>query len=212
MERFLQHNWDEFRWEREIRRDERRICAYFSALLDHLDMPDEEESIFRSVAAKKELFAEEHENVLHCWSYLTPDPGDDDEDSGENGESGSPTVFSSGELMIDMLDALACQWNENYISTFPDHLYPWGVCVACFYSRLLARIADFADACTSAEADPGLRTTLAKFVISDIKALRNTLDFVSNYQPETEPLIQKHLQKISLVHDWAVHLRELTKI
>ena len=115
MERFQQRNWDETRWESEIRRDERRICAYFSALQNHLDMPDEEEFIFRSVAAKKELISEENENVLHCWSYLTPDIEDEDEDTDEENESRVPTVFSSGELMIDMLDTLACQWNENYI-------------------------------------------------------------------------------------------------
>ena len=211
MEHFQPRNWDEFRWESEIRRDERRICAYFSAVLDHLDMPDEEESISRTVAAKKELISDLNESVLHCWSYLAPDPADEDEESDEEGGSRVPTVFSSGELMIDMLDDLACQWNENYISTFPDHLRPWGVSAACFYSRLLARIADFADACTSAEADQGLRTTLAKFVLSDIKVLEETLEFISSYIPEVEPLIRKHLKKISLVNDWVVHLWNLTK-
>ena len=106
MEHFQPRNWDEFRWESEIRRDERRICAYFSAVLDHLDMPDEEESISRTVAAKKELISDLNESVLHCWSYLAPDPADEDEESDEEGGSRVPTVFSSGELMIDMLDDL----------------------------------------------------------------------------------------------------------
>ena len=211
MERFQQRNWDESRWESEIRRDERRICAYFSALPLHLDMPDEEEFISRSVAAKKELISEESENVLHCWSYLAPELEDDDEDTDEESESRVPTVFSSGELMIDMLDTLACQWNEYYISEFPDYLRPWGINTACFYSRLLARIADFADACTSSEADPGLRTTLAKFVLSDIRVLEGTLNFMASYVPEAGPLIKKHLKKISLINDWAVHLWNLTK-
>ena len=67
MERFQQRDWDESRWESEIRRDERRICAYFSALPLHLDMPDEEEFISRSVAAKKELISVFDILVFDCW-------------------------------------------------------------------------------------------------------------------------------------------------
>ncbi|MBR2910494.1 MAG: hypothetical protein IKC05_02685, partial [Lentisphaeria bacterium] len=112
---------------------------------------------------------------------------------------------------IDILDDLLCQWNENYISAFSGNMRFRGIYAACFYSRLLTRVTDFADACTSAEADPGLRTALAKFVLSDIRVLKSILSFISSACPETEQLIQRHLKKISLVNDWAVHLSMLTQ-
>ena len=211
MDRFQPRNWTESRWEKEIRRDERRICGYFSALLEHLDKPDEEALIIRTLAAKPELLSEDNENVLHCWSYLAPDQEDEDEDASGDGESRPASVFSSGELIIDMLDDLACQWNEYYISSFPAHLLPWGVCAACFYGRLLARVADFADACASSESDPELRTTLAKFVLSDAKILEETLKFIAAYHPGIETLIQKHIKKLPSVCEWAVHLLAWTK-
>lgn len=213
MERFELRNWDEFRWENEIRRDERRICAYFSFLPLHLDMPDEEEAISRRIAAHRELVPGENANVLHCRSYFASEAEDEEEDgeTDEDTEPQVPSVFSSGELIIDMLDDLLCQWNENYISTFPVNMRSWGVNVACFYSRLLTRVTDFADACTSAEADPGLRTALAKFVLSDIRVLKTVLDFISGSRPGTEQLIRQHLKKISLVNDWTIHLSKLTQ-
>ena len=44
MSKFSKHHqhWDEFRWEEEIRRDERRISGYFHELAACLDLPDEE--------------------------------------------------------------------------------------------------------------------------------------------------------------------------
>ena len=36
-------NWNEFQWENEIRRDERRISCYFRELPACLDLPGEEE-------------------------------------------------------------------------------------------------------------------------------------------------------------------------
>jgi len=46
------HNhWDEFRWERELRRDERRISGYFRQLANCLDLPDEEELIYGQLSA-----------------------------------------------------------------------------------------------------------------------------------------------------------------
>jgi hypothetical protein len=48
-------------------------------------------------------------------------------------------------------------------------------------------------------------------VLSDIRVLEGALDFMASYIPEAEPMIRKHLKKISLINDWTVHLWNLTK-
>ena len=198
MNRFLVRNWDESRWEHEILRDERRINGYFTALLSHIDLPGEEKLIAKAIAGKPELLADDSENILHCWSYLAPSPEECDEEEDPEYEE-HPAAPHAEQLMIELIDSLACQWNETYISTFPEHLAPWGVCAACFYGRLLARIADFADAFYDQENDSGLRITLAKFVLSDIDILCKTLLFMCRYQPDIAPLVQKHTAKLDTV-------------
>ena len=94
MERFELRNWDEFRWENEIRRDERRICAYFSLLPLHLDMPDEEEAIARRIAADRELvsgenakFVSEHNSMTICGANI------------EKGIQASELIVENGALV-----------------------------------------------------------------------------------------------------------------
>ena len=50
-----QDNWNEFQWENEIRRDERRISCYFRELPACLDLPGEEAMIFDSLASRPDL-------------------------------------------------------------------------------------------------------------------------------------------------------------
>ena len=50
-----QDNWNEFQWEHEIRRDERRISCYYRELPACLDLPGEEEMIFSSLLSRPDL-------------------------------------------------------------------------------------------------------------------------------------------------------------
>ena len=47
--------WDEFTWAREIRKDELRISGYFRALPERLDLPDEDDLIFKELMSQSEL-------------------------------------------------------------------------------------------------------------------------------------------------------------
>lgn len=50
-----QDNWNEYRWEQEIRRDERRISCYYRELPACLDLPGEEDMIFSSLLSQPDL-------------------------------------------------------------------------------------------------------------------------------------------------------------
>ena len=68
-------NWDEFRWEQEIRRDERRINCYFRTLPACLDLPGEEDMVNSAIAARSDLLPDPtlRGNVITPWSYQSPD-------------------------------------------------------------------------------------------------------------------------------------------
>ena len=50
--------WNEFQWEEEIRRDERRICGYFHELPSCLDLPGEEEMIYEKLFSQVDICEE----------------------------------------------------------------------------------------------------------------------------------------------------------
>ena len=74
MSRFRnQHNWNEFRWENEIRSDERRINRYFAELASCLDLPGEEEIIAGLISETQGLVpaaASGSAELFRPWSYL----------------------------------------------------------------------------------------------------------------------------------------------
>ena len=204
MNRFQAHRWNESRWESEIRRDERRINAYFSGLLEYMDLPGEEELIERSISENPDLFSEDSDgNVLHCWSYLVPDAQEEDEEPEFDQETSN-----SEQLLIDLLDELTCQWNETYVKYLPAEMLPVGVFVSCHYSKLLARFTDFADSNSAQESSSALTRTLGKLVIIDMAAVVEALNSISRTHSRIRTVAEKHIRNLQYIHHRVVSLLE----
>ena len=50
-----QELWDEFDWEKELRKDDERIHTYFRELPDLIDFPSEDELIFKRIKCREDL-------------------------------------------------------------------------------------------------------------------------------------------------------------
>lgn len=169
-------NWDEFRWEQEIRRDERRINCYFRTLPQCLDLPGEEEMISNTIASQSDLMPEmpADSNVITPWSYLRfPEEEDDERGSGDLQEGRRP-----GEHIVESIDALASRWNIHCAIT--PELHYAALPVGCAYAKLLARCADFLDV---PDNDAALKRCLGKRCLCDLLELHNYLEFLSQNTP-----------------------------
>lgn len=51
----LKEQWDEFDWEQELRKDDARISAYFAELPRYIDLPAEDEIIYKNIQRQKAL-------------------------------------------------------------------------------------------------------------------------------------------------------------
>ena len=137
MSRFNKHHqhWDEFRWEEEIRKDERRISGYFHELAACLDLPDEEQLIYDQLAGRSDLvMADAPDSVRNVFS-------DDEDDDAEM--DNHPPRRSVESATVDELDMLAAEWNIlTACRISPDRpAVILGSC--CAFAKLLARCADF---------------------------------------------------------------------
>ena len=52
---FRKDQWDEFAWEKELKKDDRRIEAYMQELPRYIDLPSEDDLIMKRVMEKPEL-------------------------------------------------------------------------------------------------------------------------------------------------------------
>ena len=100
---FHRRNWNEYQWEREIRRDERRIASYLRELSGCLDLPGEEEMIFSRLAADRDIIpVGATADSIRSWCYSGMDENRDGEENSDN---------RPGKDMVELLDFLASEWN-----------------------------------------------------------------------------------------------------
>ena len=195
------HNWDEFRWERELRRDERRINLYFAELASCIDLPGEEDIIAGLISENTEPVASaagRGQDVLRSWSYLAPRDEEQDYDD-------DPVPARRPEqALINQLDSLAARWNMVWTGILSPEYTPAGLSIACAYGRLLARLADFADA--DEVCDRGLKITLGKRTLADINELAEALKYAAGYHKDLRGPVIDQLETLARIRDRVVTL------
>ena len=184
-------NRSEFDWEREIRRDERRISKYYRELMYCLDLPGEEEIINEQLGGHcaDPVLAGKYGDALNNRRFFDRDD-DDDEDQ-------PPRPFSP---LVTLVDRLAAEWCAASASMLDDRLFiSGGISIACAYAKLLGRIADFADADPVREKT--LRISLLKRAIADINDLAGAFREIGNWQGSVREVAARHIDELSLLRE-----------
>ncbi len=163
------HCWNEFQWEREIRRDERRISCYFRELALCLDLPGEEEMIFGNLMASPGLVpAGADQEHWRMWDAMDDGSGDDEENGAVQRKR------RPGDELPEQIDRLACEWNVIFAAGLRPAYREAGLAVSCAFGKLLARISDFNDTGSTGDT-AGLKISLGKRALQDINTLAGML-------------------------------------
>jgi len=184
-------NRSEFDWEREIRRDERRISKYYRELMYCLDLPGEEEIINEQLSGHRgnPVPAGTPGDVLNNRRFFDHD---DDEE-----EDQPPRPYSP---LVTLADRLAAEWCAVSASMLDERLFiSGGVSIACAYAKLLGRIADFADADPVHEKT--LRISLLKRAIADINDLAGAFHEIGNWQDSIRDAAARQVDELSLLRE-----------
>ncbi|MDR0931483.1 MAG: hypothetical protein LBM70_00465 [Victivallales bacterium] len=186
-------NWNEFQWEQEIRRDERRISCYFRELPGCLDLPGEEEMIFSSLLSQPDLVPTGGDaDSLRFWL-------NDDQDDENFDESDDLLHRRPGADIVNEIDRLATEWNICCAAILRKDLKLHGLGIVCAFGKLLARAVDFID--TDAAAFRGLALSLGKRTIADLNELVGALENIGVLQHSLRP-------RIALAVELLGHVRE----
>ena len=155
-------NWNEFQWEKEIRKDELRINRYFQALRVCLDLPGEEEMIFKRLMSQQDLVPTGVE-----WSQqsLSEFYAQHDEEDEEN----PPDDFChrAGYDLLRQLDRQAREWNVVFAAGLRGSFLREGLALTCRFGKLLSRFSNFIEI-----DDPEMRAlkiSLGKRVLADLR-------------------------------------------
>lgn len=72
----LKEQWSEFDWEKELRKDDARVNAYFQELPKYIDLPREDEIIYRRLQRQRHLAPQGGEWPFHDPAEKDPPPDD----------------------------------------------------------------------------------------------------------------------------------------
>ena len=171
MEKWASEKWNEYDWEREIRRDERRIGCYFDLLPNCIDLPNEEDNIYSRIMSRSDLIPKGVS--VNNWS-------------GEN-------IFSSEESegvdfveihrrddggFLSGIEKCAVMWNRILALELDGDCNIEGVRIVCGFGKLISRLAGMYE-CRIDNNVQVLELTLFKHVLSDLSEVYGMLaDFL----------------------------------
>ena len=187
-------NWTEFQWENELRRDELRINRYFQELSTCVDLPDEEETIFKDLMAQKDLVptGANSRQALTDFYFRS-------EVFGEEDLQVQDLSRKNGYEQMQQIDKLAAAWTAYFSSGLPASLFQEGVGIICCFRKLLSRSCNFLE--IEETEQPGLKISLGKRLLADLNELMGALRTINGLMPS-------HSQRVEEIIEHLQHIRE----
>lgn len=172
----FRNNWDENAWCREIRKDELRIAGYFRALIGCLDLPGEDDMIFKRLMAQPELVPtgvtdpyRTLKNEMEAWE----EENELDDEARENRRAHTMDVSRR-------VRKLAIEWNLLAAADWGKYSAGELLKITCAFGKLLSRLYNLEE--TDIEPETlNLRISLLKYSLADLNTLvESIIDFQNN--------------------------------
>jgi len=194
-------NWDEFDWERELRKDDERINGYLNELSKFIDVPGEEDIILKSL--------QNHSKPIPQNINLTTD----NEFVSENGEDPDMVTFTPEEwrkkdnaIIYTIVEKMASQWSIFMASRLVPKNMTQGMRIVCYFGKLLARISDILN--IGVTLPTPLRIALCKRVTTTVNELLAELAKISELQNDMDKEIGSHLRRLQIVREKVIDILE----
>lgn len=167
----FRENWDELTWAREIRKDEVRIAGYFRTLPACLDLPGEDEMIFKRLMSQPEMVPT---GVSDPVKMLRSEFEISSEEFEEEEEIRRENRRRNNFNVVRRVEKMAAEWNVS-AARMPAEKCRDIIKVVCAFGKVLSRLYNFEDTEDSNDTLP-LRRALLRYMISDVDELQNILD------------------------------------
>lgn len=196
-------NWNEFRWEREIRQDEKRIRQYFRILPSCIDLPDEEDSIINKLMAQPDLVPSNADLSSKEHSLDVFFEGDEEHlDISDLKERHYSDVYLT-------LHKLTFEWNTILVHDLRRSLLKSGLVTSCTLARLTARSIDIIEL-EDTQMNP-LKISLLKRILSGINDLLGQINAFSRQQKTLRGRLDTFSHQIHNIREKIINILHETR-
>jgi len=182
----LKEHWNEFDWERELRKDDARVNTYMNELPRYIDLPDEDAVIMKQIQRRPELVPQGSD-----WERMPLQSLFDEIDYDEDYMSSDEWQRRDGADVYMLLGRLSSQWAVAFASNIHKDAIQPGLRILCLYGKLMARTADILD--FDSDEFPALRIAICKRISRDIDILIGEFKAIVEAQPSLQVKADGHV-------------------
>jgi len=185
-------NWNEFEWERELRKDDERVAAYMDELPRYIDLPAEDAVILKHIQEKPGLVPPDGDYTgTFLDNMFEPEEEEIDFTDDWQKKDGADFYIAAGRLA--RLWAL-CFAEENS----PEIVVP-GMRILCLYGKIMARSGDLIDM-EDGDYIP-LRIALLKRLLADVNSLMGEFSNLPDLVPAVRESAEFHYENLMTFRD-----------
>ncbi len=184
-------DWNEFDWEKELRKDEQRVHSYLCELDHYLDLPNEEEFIMKKLQSSPELAPARPDNAELPFETFYEDSYETLGGEWRSDKSGS----------FYQIELLAREWTELFtLSCSSGKSFRLGMTVLCQFGKLLIRNIELLE--LEAEEQPtALKRAILKRLYTEINQLLTQLPQISQLLPDIKEQIASFETRIHYIRE-----------
>lgn len=192
-------HWNEFEWERELRRDDARVRAYMKELPRFIDLPYEDDLLLKRMQTNPELIPQASVWADYPYSSFFED-FDFDDDAFETNEWRD----RQGADVFVQIQRMSRQWALLTAREMKGKQIIAAIRVITIYGKILARLADVID--LEPRDYKGLRVALCKRIVGEINLLAGELNAIKVANRRVKLKLESHASHIHSVRESMVDL------
>ncbi len=194
MDKFYK-DWNEYNWEKELRKDDERIAEYIKTIPRFIDLPGEEDIILKRLQNNPALVSQTSEWLAKKDINSFQETYTDEE------------IFYSedwkkreGASFYIELEKLAASWNVFFISEISSiEKTKKALLITCSYGKLIARTADLVD--LSDNDVSSLKIAISKRLISEINNLIGSIDDLNFSSQSNKQVVDNHISHLQIIRE-----------
>ena len=196
----LKDYWNEFDWERELKKDDARISTYMSELPRYIDLPSEDAVIMKHIQERPELvpFGGDYHDSSLAGLF------DSNTDYEEDVAFGEDWQKRDGSEFYIVLGRLAKLWAQYFALLSGRDETVAGMRILALYGKMMARSADIID--MDEDEYPALRIAIVKRLLADGNLLLGEFRRFGLQFPRSAARTEFHFEHLMLLREKMLNL------
>ena len=173
----LKDNWNEFDWEKELRKDDERVAAYMDEWPRYIDLPSEDAVIMKHLKEKPGLVPPDGDYNGTFLDNIFDEDFESEDDFSEDWQKKAGAEFYIAASRLSRL------WAQFFALQSDPKITVPAIKILCLYGKIMARSGDLID---MADDDyVPLRIALVKRLLADVNELMGLFTMLRETFPDS---------------------------